>query len=246
MEKKKNSAGTIALVVLLLVVTIASLVLATYAWAKYTSKTSSAASATVAKWNVTFDKDNSKMFAKFNHVTETTIAPGTSGSFDIEVIPGNTEVCFDYNIDITSLTFVGADGKTPLDDNTTILEASEAATAGIDGVTSDIKLSDLKSHIIISNGTVSGPIGTDLAMDGEYHITGCADKQASQVLKRTVSWNWEYEGTGTEEAKKAYDVIDTAAGRYAAEHDLKLKFEYTITATQKTPVKAPAQQSTNP
>ena len=37
MEKQKKSVGTIALVVLLLIVTIASLVLATYAWSTYTS-----------------------------------------------------------------------------------------------------------------------------------------------------------------------------------------------------------------
>ena len=53
MEKQKKSVGTTLLVILLLIVTIAALVLATYAWAKYTEKVAeNTASVQVAKWNV--------------------------------------------------------------------------------------------------------------------------------------------------------------------------------------------------
>ena len=251
-QKQKKSVGTIALVVLLLIVTIASLVLATYAWAKYTSKTSDNATAEVAKWDVTFDQDKSKMFATFQHVTPSRIAPGTNGSFDIEVKPNDTEVCFDYTINIDSLEFVGSDGKTAIADttvlekayNANLAETAEAADkaanelARIDGITEDVKLSDLKNHILVSSdGTTYKPLGTNLNMTGAYHINDCADKNNTTDLKRTIYWKWDFEGTGTDTEKARYDQIDTAAGRYANDNVLKLKFQYTITATQVKPVK---------
>ena len=108
-QKQKKSAGTIALVVLLLIVTIASLVLATYAWAKYTSKESSTAEAPVAKWNVTFTPANDTFVGTYSHVVTNKIAPGTSGTFDIAVNPNDTEVCFNYTIKIDNVQFLGDD-----------------------------------------------------------------------------------------------------------------------------------------
>lgn len=246
-QKQKKSVGTIALVVLLLIVTIASLILATYAWAKYTSKTSDNATAEVAKWDVTFDQNNSQMFKKFEHVTQDRIAPGTNGSFAIEVKPNDTEVCFNYAINIDSLTFVDNSG-TPLADST-VLEAAYNAElpanataeqiaanelARIDGITANVTLADLKSHILVSNdGTNYSALGANLNMTGAYHISGCS--ASSTALTRTVYWKWDFEGTGTDTQKTRYDEIDTAAGRYAADNVLKLKFQYTITATQVQP-----------
>ena len=248
-QKQKKSVGTIALVVLLLIVTIASLILATWAWAKYTSKTSDNATAEVAKWDVTFDQNNAQMFKTFEHVTATRIAPGTNGSFDIQVIPNDTEVCFNYAINIDSLTFVDGSGNA-ISDNT-VLEAAYNANlpanatqaeidanelARIDGISSNVTLADLKTHILVSNdGENYSALGANLNMTGEHHIASCADVGDNTALTRTIYWKWDFEGTGTDTQKARYDAIDTAAGRYANDNVLKLKFQYTITATQVQP-----------
>ena len=61
MENNKKSVGKTVLIVALLIVTIAALVLATYAWAKYTSTTDGTATAQVAKWNVNATTGNLHM-----------------------------------------------------------------------------------------------------------------------------------------------------------------------------------------
>ena len=191
------------------------------------------------------------MFATFDHVTATRIAPGTNGSFVIEVAPNDTEVCFDYTINIDSLAFVDANGNEITTDpilekaynaniaeSATVDEKAANELARIDGITADVKLSDLKSHILVSNdGTNYSALGANLSMTGEHHITGCKDIADNTALSRTVYWKWNFEGTGDAAAKTRYDEIDTAAGRYAASNLLKLKFKYTITATQVQPEK---------
>lgn len=231
-QKQKKSVGTIALVVLLLVVTIASLVLATYAWAKYTSKTTGTAQAEVAKWDVTFSDDDDNFTGTYTHITAGKIAPGASGSFDITVDPGDTETCFQYVIKIDSFEFVN-DAGTVLP-TTTVLEAATADTAAIDGVTSDVTIADLRDHIVVKDGNTV--LNTNSTITEQWHIDGCTS--STTATSKTISWAWAYEGTGNDAAKAAYDVVDTAAGRYvAAGNTLKLKFNYTITATQIAPVR---------
>ena len=241
-QKQKKSVGTIALVVLLLIVTIASLVLATYAWAKYTSKESGNATAPVAKWNVEFTEADSTFVGHYSHVVDGKIAPGTTGTFDITVVPNNTEVCFDYTIKIDSIEFYN--GETLMTDN------DELA----DGVT----LGQFKSHIIltdehgvdITNGsnTIKGTFDlTNHTTAGSVNTPGTLTDGVN-----TVRWTWAYELTttgATEEQKAAYDAIDTAAGKFAAgthtktvdneetqvPNDFKIKVNYTATAVQVNP-----------
>ena len=85
MDNNKKSAGTIALVVLLLIVTIASLILATYAWAKYTTKGEGGATATVAKWDVSFDKGATIFTKTYNYVAPQRLAPGMEGEHTMSV-----------------------------------------------------------------------------------------------------------------------------------------------------------------
>lgn len=234
-KKQKKSVGTIALVVLLLIVTIASLVLATYAWAKYTSKTEGTAQAEVAKWDVTFSDADTNFVGTYTHITANKIAPGSSGTFDITVAPGNTETCFNYVIKIDSFEFVDENGDVL--PTSTVLEAASATTAAIDGVISDVTIADLRSHIVVTDVDSSTALNTNSTVNGAWHINGCADA-SSNDLSKTISWAWAYEGTGDAAAQAAYDVVDTAAGRYvAAGNTLRLKFNYTITATQVAPVR---------
>lgn len=230
MEKQNNSIGKTVLIVLLLVVTIVSLVLATYAWAKYTSTTSSNATAQVAKWNVTFTPENSTFTGTYNHVVTGKVAPGTTGTFDISVVPNDTEVCFKYEITVDKLTFLDKNGNELSDD--TVLEAADADTAAIDGVTTDIKVSDLRSHIKLTYGNANTPItiGTT-KIEGTYDLGTHNTAPATNSDVTTITWAWAYSEAGDTN----YDVVDTAAGRYAAANGLSFKVDYTVVATQVQP-----------
>lgn len=104
MENKKKNTGAIALVVLLLIVTIASLVLATYAWAKYTTTTSGETTAVVAKWNVSGSSSDLTWSKTFTHVVAERLAPGTNGTIPVEFGINDTEVDVDYVITLVSAT----------------------------------------------------------------------------------------------------------------------------------------------
>lgn len=104
-NNNKKSTGTVALIVLLLIITIVALVFATYAWAKYTERSTGTASANVAKWNVTLDSATKDFAGTHTHVVSDKIAPGTSGSFAIQINPGDSEVCMAYQIKLTNVTF---------------------------------------------------------------------------------------------------------------------------------------------
>ncbi len=104
MENKKKNTGAIALVVLLLIVTIASLVLATYAWAKYTTTTSGETTAVVAKWNVSGNSSDLTWSKTFTHVVAERLAPGTNGTIPVSFGINDTEVDVDYVITLVSAT----------------------------------------------------------------------------------------------------------------------------------------------
>ena len=232
MENNKKSAGTIALVVLLLIVTIASLVLATYAWAKYTTTESGNATANVAKWNVNFTENNTTFTGSYNHVADTKIAPGTDGSFEIQVNANSTETCFNYVLTVTDVQLV--DGSNVLDDDDVLVD--------------NVTVGEVLSHIAIKDGSGNllgqGNAANFTTLTGTYDLTGTKHNNTASAAfdnttgKQTIQWVWPYQSeTGSDAEKAAYDKIDTAAGKYAAEtgHDLKLKISYSITATQINP-----------
>lgn len=104
MEKQNKSTGKTALIVLLLLVTIVSLVLATYAWAKYTTTEEGTATAQVAKWNVTADTAELTFSKTFTHVVDPNkLAPGTNGQFSASLDVTGTEVDVAYTITIDSI-----------------------------------------------------------------------------------------------------------------------------------------------
>lgn len=223
MEKQNKSIGKTVLVVLLLIVTIVSLILATYAWAKYTTTESGNATAQVAKWNVSFTSQDDTFVGNYSHVVTQKIAPGTEGTFDVTVNPNNTEVCFDYTIKIDSVQFLN-DADAVLPDSTVL-----------DGT---ITLGQLRSHIRFTNeaGTdVTEGALTSGTFDLTTHNTGTA---ANTDGTETFKWTWPYNTTASEtEAISAYDAIDTAAGKYASANGLKMKVNYTVTAVQVQPAK---------
>ncbi|MBR4260582.1 MAG: hypothetical protein IKQ33_01320 [Clostridia bacterium] len=249
-NKQKKSVGTIALVILLLIVTIVSIVLATYAWAKYTTTvTGDSNTATVAKWNPTF-AEGGTFTGSYSHVATGKIAPGTSGTLTITPTPNNTEVCFDYSITIDSIDLL--DGETVLTDSTVLA----------DGITvAQVKEHIILKN---GNTVINGPITGTYDLTGTNHNTAPgtspstvtvtwewpyedATKRseldaAQQAYDNAVAGGQDTtELLSTLNAKKAalaaYDAIDTAAGKYANSNanGLKLKINYTATATQVEP-----------
>lgn len=104
MEKQNKSMGATLLVVLLLIVTIVSLVLATYAWAKYTTTVDGNATAVVAKWNVTGNSTDLTWTKEFTHVVADRLAPGTNGTIPVSLEINDTEVDVQYTITLVSAT----------------------------------------------------------------------------------------------------------------------------------------------
>lgn len=104
MENNKKSVGKTVLIVALLIVTIAALVLATYAWAKYTSTTDGTATAQVAKWNVNATTGNLTFSKTFTHVIDPNkLAPGTNGSIEAGLDVTGTEVDVKYTVTLVSV-----------------------------------------------------------------------------------------------------------------------------------------------
>ena len=102
-NNQKRSKGTTALIVLLLLVTIVSLILATFAWAKYTSTFDGTANAVVARWNVNGSSSGLTWTQTFSHVVAERLAPGTHGAIPVSLVIGSdTEVDARYTITIVS------------------------------------------------------------------------------------------------------------------------------------------------
>ena len=106
-EKKKSNLGFMLLVILLISVflCISSFGIAT--WARYRSITGGNVEAQIAKWSFKVNGEE-EQFADINladtidftNVTIDKVAPGTYGSFDLEIDASGSEVSLDYYIDI--------------------------------------------------------------------------------------------------------------------------------------------------
>ncbi len=133
MEKqKKNSKVTIITLVMLTAVFLAIAAIAGYGYAKYVSNFGGDMQAQVAKWSfkVNGSEGNAKTFNLINtinkndSVTEGTVAPGTSGYFDLELDGSGTETAINYVIN-TSLQNKPANMHFYLDENYTVELAVE-------------------------------------------------------------------------------------------------------------------------
>ncbi len=237
-QKQKKSVGTIALVVLLLIVTIASLVLATYAWAKYSAKSDqSTATAEVAKWDVTLDSETKTFAGTYSHVVTDQIAPGTSGSFAVTIDPGDTEVCIAYQIKLTNATYTTVSGA-QTDAIKHLKFYSDAAH------TKEVKL----------DGTVNSDLTGTIDLTGTNHVTAPASS-----ITETIYWCWPYDyaeasamkkddgttpvytaGTDIEANAEAYDAEDTKVG----EGITSMSVKYEIRAWQVDPANSDSTDNT--
>ncbi len=225
-QKQKKSVGTVLLVILLLIVTIASLILATYAWAKYTSQETGSATAQVAKWNVDVKFANNDFTETASHVLAKRLAPGMSGSFDITINPNSTEVDFDYDIILEN---VSANAPKHLHFYT---QSSHDTTCEIElGCPPEDQQNIAQNYL---HGTIE------------------ASKDPKNSITKTIYWEWPYEApddaddkdTDTKEisgntlVEKSggngipdYDDQDTLDGQKAENVEVTFK----VTATQVDP-----------
>lgn len=197
-NKQTKSTGKTALIVFLLLVTIVAVILATYAWAKYTETFNGEATANVAKWNVTATP-GTEMFSKtFEHVVDKKMAPGTSGSLEASLDVTGTEVDVEYTITLvsveategsvipTNLVLKAADG--------TVIYKNKAIVTDTNGV--------------IATGTI--PAGST----GE-----------SAKVKQALSWEWPFETGTSDEEKKTNNIQDTNDGKTAGSFKVTYKID---------------------
>lgn len=232
MEKQKKSVGTIALVVLLLLVTVASLILATYAWAKYTTTTGQqSATANVAKWNVTLNSVDDSFVGTYQHVVDGKIAPGTSGSFEVNINGlAQTEVCVGYSVTLDGVTNQPAHLKF-FSDSTYTHEITPGGTGDTNVAFSGTI--DLDTH----NTTPANNAKTDV------NTVGASGTVTNGTLTKTIYWVWPYDREAAnnitaysailanETTNEAYDANDTTDGRAANEMTLN----FTVKAWQVQP-----------
>ena len=105
--KKKNNLKFMVLVIFLisLIMCISSFGIAT--WARYRSVVGNNVEAQIAKWSFKVNGEEEKFATidladtiDFTHVTTDKIAPGTYGSFDLDIDATGSEVSLDYYINI--------------------------------------------------------------------------------------------------------------------------------------------------
>lgn len=98
-----------------------------YTYAKYFSQTKRDIGSNIKKWNIKINNQDIKNgadisnqinveFAGNEHVAANTLAPGSEGSFIIELDYSNVEVSFKYEISIDNSSIVDSDGN-PLEIN---------------------------------------------------------------------------------------------------------------------------------
>ncbi len=231
-QKQKKSVGTVLLVILLLIVTIASLILATYAWAKYTSQETGSATVQVAKWDVGVEFTGNDFTETYTHVIAKRLAPGSSGNFVVKVDPKTTEVDFKYEITLDKLTAEG--GNVPKHLHFYIKDTTGA----------EVELQQRKDCEI----EIGEECSSQTASVKEYLSGEITDKQA---VTKTIYWEWPYENpdpsseqgdskgvdetqntlTGSANGIPDYDDQDTLDGMKAG----TVKVDFKVKATQLNP-----------
>lgn len=245
-QKQKKSVGTILLVILLLIVTIASLILATYAWAKYSSAKEGTATAEVAKWNVDVDikEGTNQLEERFEHVLAERLAPGMSGSFEIDIDPGETEVDFHYDIILEKVE--GVEGGTVpkhLHFYTDERHNKDDLIGDIEGTgdkEEDNNTGNSAEKYLSGEVILLGSDGTKL----ETPTPGSgqpAFQFDNKKIKKVIYWEWPYEDpnkdTATTDSNKDgvsdYDQQDTEDGQAAG----KVKVSFKVVTKQINPTK---------
>ena len=214
-QPKKKNAGLTALIALLLVVTTVASCIGIYAWARYISSQNGNATAPVAKWNfnvslkkgqntVTLGSDPIDLATTAAHVANGKIAPGTSGTFDIEIDTTGTEVDLQYDVTISlencprNITFSRKTGESGGEDVFTPISAGGASN-NADLTRTGITFSEYVTKD--NNGVKTERIKWDWpysdANDADYDTRDNADENSinNSNPKKVVTMNITVTGT---------------------------------------------------
>ena len=203
-KTKNNSKAMLHFIAIVLTVTtIVSLAIGLFAWSKYTANINGNANAAVAKWNFNLSLKSGSTTVTANqtlnlattqyetssHIADGKIAPGTSGTFDIEIDTLGTEVSMLYDVTIgmtncpRNITF---SKKGPGESSFTVI--SPMQTGDTNERTRTISFS---KYLTLNDVTTANTNDT--------------------TFVETIKWEWPYELTsGTDDEKTAYDNRDKA------------------------------------
>ncbi|MDR0978902.1 MAG: hypothetical protein LBL91_03055 [Lachnospiraceae bacterium] len=106
---EKGSKKNVILIVVLILLTIAAVILATWSYARYISVVNADGTATVARWSFTATNGEATLdtialedTTLNSKVADGKIAPGTDGSFNIVVDGSGSEVAIEYSIELSN------------------------------------------------------------------------------------------------------------------------------------------------
>lgn len=209
-NKQKRSTGTTVLIVFLLLVTIVAVILATYAWSKYTESIDGEATAQVAQWNVEVSADDTQFTKTFTHVVDKKMAPGTDGSIIATLDIGPVDVDVDYTISLENVE--ATEGVIPTNlviraDNGDVIYKNKA------------KVVDENGSCIIASDTVE-------------HTT------TTQTIQKNMTWEWLYETPGEGETDEEIAAATEENNRQDTEDGKNpgtIKITYRIEAVQVQP-----------
>lgn len=196
---QNKSTGKTVLIVLLLLITIASLILATFAWARYTTVIAGSSSAQVAQWDVEFENSSSKITKTYNHVVEDKLAPGTDGSITMAITSANTETAYDFAISIKNLQNKPTNLK---------FYSDSTFTKPIDISTGKAFSGHVK--LVNNKADITKPECVELDIDSGTLSAGSA----------VIYWKWEYQTKDTTILSNLSSITGTTETRVL--NDLKI------------------------
>ena len=254
-EKQKSTTKQTAtktrnkpVIILLALLLITAIVFSMYAYAKYKTTLKGNGTATVAKWSFKVngqtqtipDIDLATKMKKVNNVAENKLAPGTEGSFELNLDATGSEVAIDYNIKLivtekpTNLRFytdssytkeitstdgvMNVSGVMSLEEIKTIQTktiywkwAYQTGTAANDIVANDkIDTADSKKSVTMTI-TVTGTKRNP----SQGEVTAIDELQVGDVINynpsRTYSWDRNYATSNS--TATATDTLSSSAGK---------------------------------
>lgn len=127
MEEKKDNKNKV--IIALVIVTILILIVGIWAFARYTSKVAGSGTASVAAWSFKVNGQNetitenidllASMNAVNGKVAPNHMAPGTSGSFNVDIDATGSDVAVEYNIELSNFSHLPKNLKFYTDENRT-------------------------------------------------------------------------------------------------------------------------------
>ena len=254
-EKQKSTTKQTAtktrnkpVIILLALLLITAIVFSMYAYAKYKTTLTGKGTATGAKWSFKVngqtqtipDIDLATKMKKVNNVAENKLAPGTEGSFELNLDATGSEVAIDYNIKLivtekpTNLRFytdssytkeitstdgvMNVSGVMSLEEIKTIQTktiywkwAYQTGTAANDIVANDkIDTADSKKSVTMTI-TVTGTKRNP----SQGEVTAIDELQVGDVINynpsRTYSWDRNYATSNS--TATATDTLSSSAGK---------------------------------